>query len=120
MWMGKVDKYRRQKEHANSEKGEYLWHFHSSKSPNMWTNGGRGCLSLVSLNERNLFKRCLSKAIGGGGAFSGIDLYERSNHIADVDVMCSVPNQSFFTELHPGEGTTERGGNKPTGFTDIV
>ena len=117
MWMGKVDKYTYERNHKNSTRGNYLWHFHSSKSPNMFNNGGRGVLSLVALYERDLFKNCLSKAIGKGVGLDGITVYEQQNTIKDADINCATPNQSFFTEVHPNNGTTERGVKQVQGFT---
>lgn len=121
MMMGKVAKYTPEKtdghNHSNSKKGNYLWHFHSSNSPTMFNNAGRGVISLVGLYERNLFKTCLTKAIGAGKGLSGMEAYERFNTMVDEDINCSTPNQTFFTEVHPNEGTTESGRDKVQGFT---
>ena len=117
MLMGKVDKYTYEHNHANSKKGEYLWHFHSSNSPTMFNNGGQGVLSLVGLYDRDLFKTCLHKTIGKGKGLKGMEMYERLNTLKNIDINCSTPNQSFFTEVHPNKGTTERGTNQIQGFT---
>ena len=118
MMMGKVDKYTYEHNHKHSKRGDCLWHFHSTKSPTMFNNSGNGVISLVGLYERSLFKKCLSKAIGKGKGLSGMHAYERLNVLKGNDINCSTPNKSFFTEVHPNGGTTERGVNQVVaGFT---
>ena len=75
-------------------------------------------LAFISLSSLYFFLKTINIVLDKQN-YNKLIIYERSNFMVDVDIMCSVPNQSFFTELHPSEGTTERGGNKPQGFTDI-
>jgi hypothetical protein len=117
MMMGKVDKYTYKHNHKYSKKGDYLWHFHSTKSPTMFNNGGRGVISLVGLYKRSLFKKCLNKVIGKGKGLSGMHVYEILNVLEGTNMNFSTPNQSFFTEVHPNDGTTEHGVNQIQGFT---